>query len=103
MLRNPQRLFPEFLELLKKYNINENLVVFDDAIKEGYCVRKKYFRCLNGDWNNEELKISSVFNYLGVIFTPKLKFNKHIEKRNMQAKNAINTTWQNFIGKPEIN
>lgn len=34
----------EFLELLKKYNINENLVVFDDAIKEGYCVRKNYFR-----------------------------------------------------------
>ena len=54
-------------------------------------------------FNGEEVKISSVFNYLGVIFTPKLKFNKHIEKRNMQAKNAINTTWQNFIGKPEIN
>ena len=34
----------EFLELLKKYNINENLVVFDDAIKEGYCVRKNHFR-----------------------------------------------------------
>lgn len=34
----------EFLELLKKYNINENLVVFDDATKEGYCVRKNYFR-----------------------------------------------------------
>ena len=34
----------EFLELLKKYNINEKLVVFDDAIKEGYCVRKNYFR-----------------------------------------------------------
>ena len=28
----------EFLELLKKHNINENLIVFDDAIKEGYCV-----------------------------------------------------------------
>ena len=34
----------EFLKLLKKYNINENLVVFDDAIKEGYCVRKNHFR-----------------------------------------------------------
>ena len=34
----------EFLELLKQYNINENLVVFDDAIKEGYCVRKNYYR-----------------------------------------------------------
>ena len=34
----------EFLELLKKYNINENLVVFDDTMKEGYCVRKNYLR-----------------------------------------------------------
>lgn len=35
---------PEFLEILKKYNINVNLVVFDDPLKEGYCVRKKHFR-----------------------------------------------------------
>ena len=34
----------EFLELLKKYNINEKLVVFGDTTKEGYCVRKNYFR-----------------------------------------------------------
>lgn len=34
----------EFLELLKKHNINENLVVLDDAVKEGYCVRKNHFR-----------------------------------------------------------
>lgn len=34
----------EFFELLKKHNINENLVVFDDTIKEGYCVRKRYHR-----------------------------------------------------------
>lgn len=34
----------EFLELLKKHNINENLVVLEDEIKEGYCVRKNYFR-----------------------------------------------------------
>ena len=34
----------EFFDLLKKYNINEKLVVFDDTTKEGYCVRKNYFR-----------------------------------------------------------
>ena len=34
----------EFLKLLKKHNINENLVVFDDAAKDGYCVRKNYYR-----------------------------------------------------------
>ena len=34
----------EFLELLKKNNINENLVVFDEPVKEGYCVKKNYYR-----------------------------------------------------------
>ena len=34
----------EFLELLKKYNIDENLVVFNDTMKEGYCIRNNYFR-----------------------------------------------------------
>ena len=34
----------EFLELLKTHNISKNLVAFDDATKEGYCVRKNYFR-----------------------------------------------------------
>lgn len=33
-----------FLELLKNHNIDENLVVFDDPIKEGYCVRKNNFQ-----------------------------------------------------------
>lgn len=34
----------DFLELLTKYNIDANLVVFDDPVKEGYCIRKNYFR-----------------------------------------------------------
>lgn len=34
----------EFLELLKKHNINEHLVVFDDIMRDGYCVRKNYSR-----------------------------------------------------------
>ena len=34
----------EFLKLLKKHNINKNLVVFDDTVKDGYCVRKNYYR-----------------------------------------------------------
>ena len=34
----------QFLVLLEENNIDENLVVFDDTIKEGYCVRKNYFR-----------------------------------------------------------
>ena len=34
----------KFLELLKKHNINEHLVVFDDTMRDGYCVRKNYSR-----------------------------------------------------------
>lgn len=34
----------EFLDLLKKYNINEKIVVFDDDVKDGYCVRKNHYR-----------------------------------------------------------
>ncbi len=34
----------EFLKLLRNNNINENIVVFDDKLKDGYCVRQNYFR-----------------------------------------------------------
>ena len=34
----------EFIELLRTNSIDENLVVFDDALKEGYYVRKNYYR-----------------------------------------------------------
>lgn len=34
----------EFLELLKKYSINEKLVVLDDTMEDGYCIRKNYYR-----------------------------------------------------------
>lgn len=34
----------DFLELLKQNDIDVNLVVFDDPIKEGYGVRKNGFR-----------------------------------------------------------
>lgn len=33
-----------FSNALKNHNINENLVAFDDTIKDGYCVRKNHFR-----------------------------------------------------------
>ena len=48
----------------------------------------------NGTLRNEEkwvfkgakLKIASEFKYLGVVFTPKLKFSNHLEKRKAQTK-----------------
>lgn len=32
----------EFLDLLKKNDIDADSVVFDDPVKEGYCVRKNF-------------------------------------------------------------
>ena len=34
----------EFLELLKEYHIQDHLVVFDDPVKDGYCIRNNYSR-----------------------------------------------------------
>lgn len=34
----------EFLELLRNHNMNESIVAFDDAVRDGYCVRRNYFR-----------------------------------------------------------
>lgn len=34
----------DFFEILKENNIDLNLVVFDDPVKEGYCIRKNCFR-----------------------------------------------------------
>lgn len=34
----------EFLERLKTHNIDQTLVVFEDAAKDGYCVRKNHLR-----------------------------------------------------------
>ncbi len=34
----------EFLISLKENNIDESIVVFDDPLKDGYCVRKNHFR-----------------------------------------------------------
>lgn len=53
-------------------------------------------------FNGNEVKIATEFCYLGVIFTPKLSFQKHIEKRNEAAKNSINSTWNNFLRRPNI-
>ena len=34
----------EFLQLLKENNIDESCVVFEDSIRDGYCIRKNHFR-----------------------------------------------------------
>lgn len=34
----------EFIELLREHNISQNLVVWDDPVKEGYCIRRSHYR-----------------------------------------------------------
>ena len=51
----------------------------------------------NWQYKGEEIKIVNEFNYLGVTLTPKVGFAKHVERRNISAKNSINAAWGNFL------
>lgn len=53
-------------------------------------------------YKNQEVRTVNEYNYLGVILTPTLSFKKHVEKRNISAKNSINATWSSFMNKPNI-
>ena len=54
-------------------------------------------------FNDKKVKIAFEFNYLGVVFTPKLKFSNRLKKRNAQGKNALNLTWKTLMDKQQIN
>lgn len=53
-------------------------------------------------FNGEPIRITNEYTYLGVTLSPKMSFKKHIEKRNISAKNCINATWKDFLTKKEI-
>lgn len=53
-------------------------------------------------FNGNEIKITPEYCYLGVTLTPRMSFTKHVENRNLAAKNSINVTWNNFLRKPNI-
>ncbi|XP_075162649.1 uncharacterized protein LOC142235283 [Haematobia irritans] len=53
-------------------------------------------------FQGEDLEVVSEYKYLGVILTPQMKYKKHIQNRNSQAKSAINSTWKNFLKKDDI-
>ncbi|KAL1124411.1 hypothetical protein AAG570_001040 [Ranatra chinensis] len=50
----------------------------------------------------QNIEIANEYNYLGVIFTPKLVFEKQINRKVTQAKLGLNTIWKRFIQKEEI-
>lgn len=58
----------------------------------------------NEEWKykGQDLRIVNEYCYLGVILTPRMVFSKHLEKRNLSAKNCINSTWQSFLCKKNI-
>ena len=49
-------------------------------------------------YKGENVKIVSEYTYLGVIITPKLSFQKHLESRNSVAKSGMNAVWKEFLG-----
>lgn len=53
-------------------------------------------------YKNNEIEIVNEFCYLGMTLTPKLSFKKHVEKKNYAARNCINSTWSNLLGKQDI-
>lgn len=53
-------------------------------------------------YKGQQVKIVNEFCYLGVVFTPKMSFVRHLEQRNVLAKNSINCTWKNFLSKTTI-
>lgn len=53
-------------------------------------------------FKQQEIEIVSEYSYLGVVLTPKMSFANHVQSRSKQAKNAINSTWNNFLIKRDI-
>ena len=58
----------------------------------------------NETWLFKEnpIEIVNEYTYLGVILTPRLSFQKHLEERSKKAKASINVTWKHFLSKPDI-
>lgn len=83
----------------KMWSLEVNLAKSEIMVFRNGGKLSKYERWM---YNGREIKISNEFKYLGVVFTPKMKFNKHVQTRNNEAKNAINATWNQFIGRADI-
>lgn len=58
----------------------------------------------NEKWSykGSEIEIVPEYCYLGTILTPKCVFKKHVEARNISAKNCINATWNSLLVKNDI-
>lgn len=94
-----QKMIQKLEDYCKTWNVEVNLDKSEIMVfrKGGRLSSKEkwYF-------NSQEIKIVSEYCYLGVWLTPKMVFTKHIEQRNIAAKNSINLTWQNFLNKNTI-
>lgn len=53
-------------------------------------------------FKGEPIRTVSEYCYLGILLTPKMGFEKHVDRRTDSAKNSINATWQNFLRKTNI-
>lgn len=97
------KILQEMMNRLEKYcelwnmevNLNKSeIMVFRKGGK--LSSKEKWF------YKGNAVRIVSEYVYLGVLLTPRVVFNKHIEKRNLSAKNGINLSWQNVLSKNDI-
>lgn len=98
-IKTMQKMIKNLEIYCKTWNLEVNLSKSEMVIfrKGGRISKNEQFI-----FNGEPIRITSEYTYLGVTLTPKMCFSKHLEKRNASAKNNINTTWNNFLGKKEI-
>lgn len=52
--------------------------------------------------NGQNLDVVSEYKYLGVVFTPKLSMQIHLQERKKTAKYSINSTWSSLINNRDI-
>lgn len=53
-------------------------------------------------FKGEPIAVCNEYTYLGVTLSPKMSFKKHVQNRNISAKNSINAAWKDFFTKKGI-
>jgi len=53
-------------------------------------------------YEGRQLNVVNEYTYLGVVITPKMMFQKHTERKNLAAKNSINSTWKVYLANKQI-
>ena len=103
ILADDKKILQKMIDRLENYCSSWSMVV--NLEKSKIMVFRKGGRLSNDEkWYfcGNEIEIVSSYCYLGVILTPRLSFQQHINERNSKAKKSINSIWKHFLGKSSI-